>query len=198
MVRDRRARPHLQDRGREVRGARRRHPGALRPRASRCSSARSRWRRASCSPTCSTSAASRTTVLNAKKHEQEAVVVTQAGRLDAVTVATNMAGRGVDILLGGNPEGLATEELARQRHRRPRRTPRSSTRSSPSSRSSAPRRATASASSAASTCSAPSGTRAAGSTTSSVAVPAVRATRARAASTSRSRTSSCGSSRPAR
>jgi preprotein translocase subunit SecA len=50
-------------------------------------------------------------VLNAKKHEQEAVVVTQAGRLNAVTVATNMAGRGVDILLGGNPEGLATEEL---------------------------------------------------------------------------------------
>ncbi len=50
-------------------------------------------------------------VLNAKKHEQEAVVVTQAGRLNAVTVATNMAGRGVDILLGGNPEGLAREEL---------------------------------------------------------------------------------------
>jgi len=49
-------------------------------------------------------------VLNAKKHEQEAVVVTQAGRLNAVTVATNMAGRGVDILLGGNPEGLALEE----------------------------------------------------------------------------------------
>ena len=50
-------------------------------------------------------------VLNAKKHEQEAVVVTQAGRIDAVTVATNMAGRGVDILLGGNPEGLAREEI---------------------------------------------------------------------------------------
>ena len=50
-------------------------------------------------------------VLNAKKHEQEAVVVTQAGRLHGVTVATNMAGRGVDILLGGNPEGLATEEM---------------------------------------------------------------------------------------
>ena len=50
-------------------------------------------------------------VLNAKKHEQEAVVVTQAGRINAVTVATNMAGRGVDILLGGNPEGLAREEI---------------------------------------------------------------------------------------
>ncbi len=50
-------------------------------------------------------------VLNAKKHEAEATVVTQAGRLNGVTVATNMAGRGVDILLGGNPEGLATEEM---------------------------------------------------------------------------------------
>jgi preprotein translocase subunit SecA len=50
-------------------------------------------------------------VLNAKQHEREAHIVTQAGRLGAVTVATNMAGRGVDILLGGNPEGLAVQEL---------------------------------------------------------------------------------------
>ena len=50
-------------------------------------------------------------VLNAKQHHREAVVVTQAGRPAGVTVATNMAGRGVDILLGGNPEGLALEEL---------------------------------------------------------------------------------------
>ncbi len=50
-------------------------------------------------------------VLNAKAHEREALIVTQAGRIGAVTVATNMAGRGVDILLGGNPEGLALEEL---------------------------------------------------------------------------------------
>ena len=50
------------------------------------------------------------TVLNAKYHTREAAIVTQAGRLHAVTVATNMAGRGVDILLGGNPEGLAKEE----------------------------------------------------------------------------------------
>ncbi len=50
-------------------------------------------------------------VLNAKQHEREAHVVTQAGRVGAVTVATNMAGRGVDILLGGNPEGLALQEL---------------------------------------------------------------------------------------
>ncbi|HZU78820.1 MAG TPA: preprotein translocase subunit SecA, partial [Acidimicrobiales bacterium] len=50
-------------------------------------------------------------VLNAKQHAREAEIVTQAGRLHSVTVATNMAGRGVDILLGGNPEGLARHEL---------------------------------------------------------------------------------------
>jgi preprotein translocase subunit SecA len=50
-------------------------------------------------------------VLNAKQHAREALIVAQAGRLHAVTVATNMAGRGVDILLGGNPEGLAAEEV---------------------------------------------------------------------------------------
>jgi preprotein translocase subunit SecA len=44
-------------------------------------------------------------VLNAKHHEKEAAIIAQAGRLEAVTVATNMAGRGVDIILGGNPEG---------------------------------------------------------------------------------------------
>ncbi|HEY7874421.1 MAG TPA: preprotein translocase subunit SecA [Actinomycetota bacterium] len=51
------------------------------------------------------------TVLNAKHHEKEAAIVTQAGRLGAVTVATNMAGRGVDIILGGNPEGMAQQEM---------------------------------------------------------------------------------------
>ena len=50
-------------------------------------------------------------VLNAKQHTREAHIVTQAGRLHAVTVATNMAGRGVDILLGGNPEGLARQAV---------------------------------------------------------------------------------------
>ena len=48
-------------------------------------------------------------VLNAKFHEREAHIVAQAGRLGAVTIATNMAGRGTDILLGGNPEELANE-----------------------------------------------------------------------------------------
>jgi preprotein translocase subunit SecA len=51
-------------------------------------------------------------VLNAKNHEKEAVLVAQAGRKGSVTVATNMAGRGVDILLGGNPEYLARQEMA--------------------------------------------------------------------------------------
>ncbi|MCK6576770.1 MAG: preprotein translocase subunit SecA [Anaerolineae bacterium] len=52
-------------------------------------------------------------VLNAKQHEREADIIAQAGRLGMVTIATNMAGRGVDILLGGNPEGLARERLRR-------------------------------------------------------------------------------------
>jgi preprotein translocase subunit SecA len=53
-------------------------------------------------------------VLNAKQHEREAEIVVQAGKLNAVTVATNMAGRGVDILLGGNPEGLARRECLKE------------------------------------------------------------------------------------
>ena len=53
-------------------------------------------------------------VLNAKHHAQEAMIVAQAGRLNAITVATNMAGRGVDIVLGGNPEGLAHDEVRAQ------------------------------------------------------------------------------------
>ncbi|HEU4329253.1 MAG TPA: preprotein translocase subunit SecA [Roseiflexaceae bacterium] len=53
-------------------------------------------------------------VLNAKQHEREARIVAQAGRLGAVTIATNMAGRGTDILLGGNPDGLV-EEILEQR-----------------------------------------------------------------------------------
>jgi len=51
-------------------------------------------------------------VLNAKHHEKEAEIVAQAGRLGAVTIATNMAGRGTDIILGGNPEMLARREAA--------------------------------------------------------------------------------------
>ena len=52
-------------------------------------------------------------VLNAKQHKREAEIVAQAGRLGAVTIATNMAGRGTDILLGGNPEFLEKQEMKR-------------------------------------------------------------------------------------
>jgi preprotein translocase subunit SecA len=53
-------------------------------------------------------------VLNAKQHAREAAIIAQAGQFGAVTVATNMAGRGVDIMLGGNPEGLAKSEMAKR------------------------------------------------------------------------------------
>lgn len=55
-------------------------------------------------------------VLNAKNHEQEAHIVAQAGRVGAVTVATNMAGRGTDIILGGNEDMLLIDELRRKGH----------------------------------------------------------------------------------
>ena len=64
-------------------------------------------------------------VLNAKQHQREASIVAQAGRKGAITIATNMAGRGTDILLGGNPEAMAkdalAEEKAQARARQPRR-----------------------------------------------------------------------------
>jgi preprotein translocase subunit SecA len=53
-------------------------------------------------------------VLNAKFHEKEAEIVAQAGRLGMVTIATNMAGRGTDILLGGNPEFMARQDLVKR------------------------------------------------------------------------------------
>ena len=130
-------------------------------------------------------------VLNAKNHAREATIVALAGRPGAVTVATNMAGRGTDIVLGGNPEFIADEAL-RARGLSPTETPEeyeaaweetveeAKTQVRPSTRrSSRP---------AASTCWAPSGTRAAASTTSCAAAPAVRATRGSPGSTSRSAT----------
>jgi preprotein translocase subunit SecA len=57
-------------------------------------------------------------VLNAKFHEREAEIVAQAGRLGAVTIATNMAGRGTDILLGGNAEFMTRQELVKKGHAR--------------------------------------------------------------------------------
>ncbi|CAH2211908.1 preprotein translocase subunit SecA [Tepidibacter aestuarii] len=53
-------------------------------------------------------------ILNAKQHEKEAEIVSQAGKIGAVTIATNMAGRGTDIILGGNPEFLAKNELKKK------------------------------------------------------------------------------------
>jgi preprotein translocase subunit SecA len=80
---------------------------------SRSCSARCRSRGPRCSPVSSASGASHE-VLNAKHHAREADIIAQAGRPGAVTVATNMAGRGVDIKLGGNPEGMARTELKKQ------------------------------------------------------------------------------------
>ncbi len=54
-------------------------------------------------------------VLNAKQHQREASIVAQAGRKGMVTIATNMAGRGTDILLGGNPDAMARDELAEEK-----------------------------------------------------------------------------------
>ena len=56
------------------------------------------------------------TVLNAKFHEKEAEIVAQAGKLGAVTISTNMAGRGTDIMLGGNPEFMAKNAMRRDGH----------------------------------------------------------------------------------
>src|SRR3569832_903920 len=60
----------------------------------------------------------RHSVLNAKFHEKEAEIVAQAGRLGMVTIATNMAGRGTDILLGGNVEFMARQELVKMQQAR--------------------------------------------------------------------------------
>src|SRR5258705_1704478 len=54
-------------------------------------------------------------VLNAKYHEREASIVSQAGRKGAITISTNMAGRGTDIVLGGNPEAMAKDALLEEK-----------------------------------------------------------------------------------
>ena len=53
-------------------------------------------------------------VLNAKYHDKEAEIIAQAGKFAAVTIATNMAGRGTDIVLGGNPEYMAKQEMRKK------------------------------------------------------------------------------------
>jgi preprotein translocase subunit SecA len=122
-------------------------------------------------------------VLNAKQHEREAHIVTQAGRLGAVTVATNMAGRGVDILLGGNPEGLAVQELLASG---------TTVEESPEKYAELVEQLKVECAEHGQQVRELGGLYVLGA-----AAPAGRAIRARAASTCRSRTSSCGSSPPA-
>ena len=131
-------------------------------------------------------------VLNAKFHEKEAPIVAQAGRSGAVTIATNMAGRGTDIKLGGDPPGLASAASSTARASTP---PRSTPEVYEAALAEAhggdaPRTTTRSWRRAACTSSAPSATTRAASTTSCAAAPAARATRARRASTCPSRTRS--------
>ena len=102
--------PRLPHRRREVERDRRGHHRAPGRRAARRWSAPCRSRSRSASPACSRSAASKHVVLNAKYHAQEAEIVAQAGRKGGVTIATNMAGRGTDILLGGNAEHMARQQ----------------------------------------------------------------------------------------
>ena len=155
-------------------------------------------------------------VLNAKYHEREAEIVAQAGRKGMVTIATNMAGRGTDILLGGNPEFMAKQEVREEGHRASRargpgqdqgrrgRRPRARSGTTPAMNTSVPteqwteslqslqaRRPTKSTTKslppAACTSSAPNVTNRAASTTSFAAAPAARAIPVPRASISRSK-----------
>ena len=105
-------RPGLPDRGSQVRRAGRRHRRAAREWPAGAGRHHQRREVGAGFPACSSARASRIEVLNAKYHEQEAAIIAQAGRKGAVTVATNMAGRGTDIMLGGNPEFLADRGAA--------------------------------------------------------------------------------------
>ena len=135
-------------------------------------------------------------VLNAKQHFREAEVVAQAGRLGGVTVATNMAGRGVDIILGGNAELLAIHELAAEGVDVTTDEGQvASSAGKPPSTSAASKRANRSESLAGSMCSAASATRAAASTTSCEVVRVAKVTPVRVASISASKTS-CSDSSP--
>ena len=124
-------------------------------------------------------------VLNAKHHKREAEIIAQAGRLGAVTIATNMAGRGTDIILGGNPETMAWAMLQDKYATRLDVPPAewdALVREIEDARGNEGRRAKVVASWAACTSSAPSGTRPAASTCSFAAAAAGRAIPAAAAS----------------
>jgi preprotein translocase subunit SecA len=111
-------------------------------------------------------------VLNARQHEQEAKIVADAGKFGAVTIATNMAGRGTDIQLGGNVEMKVMEALSRRSRSPPRRDSR------PDRGRTCRRKAAKVLEAGGLSSLAPNATKAAGSTTSCAAARAVRATRA--------------------
>ena len=119
----------LPHRAREVRRGGRGDQGAATRPAARCWWAPSPSRSPSTSRRCSRSDGIKHVVLNAKYHEREAEIVAQAGRFGAVTIATNMAGRGTDIILGGVPDHRIEGDPASSR---------SSTRSRPRPRSRRP------------------------------------------------------------
>ena len=130
-------------------------------------------------------------VLNARQHEREAYIVAQAGRIGAVTIATNMAGRGTDIQLGGN-----VDFPHRGRAWRYGRRPSKKTTPSPKSRKRWPLKKPKCSKQAVCSCSAPNATKAVGLTTSCAVVLAVRATRAFRAFTCVSKTICCASLAP--
>ena len=121
-------------------------------------------------------------VLNARYHEQEAQIIAEAGVPGAVTIATNMAGRGTDIQLGGNVDMRVVERARGRREGRPPGRPGRAPR--PGRGRDRRRQGQGARRPAGSTCSPPSATRAGASTTSSAAAPAARATRAAPTSTS--------------
>ena len=98
----------------EVQGGGRRHCAAAREASSRCWWAPRRLKSRERLSGILQRKGVRHVVLNAKFHEREAEIVAQAGRLGMVTISTNMAGRGTDILLGGNPEFMARQELVKK------------------------------------------------------------------------------------
>ena len=191
-------RPRLQERDRpSSRRSSKTSRAATRP-ASRCSSAPSSVEKSEYLSRLLAKKGIKHEVLNAKNHAREAEIVARAGRLGAVTVATNMAGRGTDIMLGGNAEFLAVQEL-KAKGLDPVETPEEYEAAwdavyEAHARPSSPTRRPRSSRPAACTCSAPSATSRAASTTSCAVARAVRATPARAGSTCRSPTTSCACS----